>query len=57
MKTRFIGIMQKRESRIEAVEIDVAAIMAGLRGHARPTGKKGSTGQMGDKGGIKLSGK
>jgi hypothetical protein len=52
--------MQKQDSRIQAVETDVAVLMFGLKGDPGPKGKPGAPGakgQKGDKGGIKLFGK
>jgi hypothetical protein len=59
-KDAIVLYMQKQDSRLNAVEIDVAVLMAGLRGEAGPKGTNGPPGvpgPKGDKGGIKIFGK
>jgi hypothetical protein len=48
---------QKQDIRIQSLEINVAVLMAGLRGPVGPKGKPGAhgaAGPKGDKGGVKL---
>jgi hypothetical protein len=55
--------LQKQDSRIESIELNVAVLMAGLKGDTGAqgvpgvTGKHGTQGAKGDKGGVKLFGK
>jgi hypothetical protein len=49
--------LQKQDSRIQSLEVNVAVLLEGLRGSPGPKGKPGATGAKGAKGakgGVKL---
>ena len=48
---------QRQDTQIQNMSVDVAVLMAGLRGAPGPKGPHGAPGPKGDKGGIKLFGK